>query len=168
MHNRFKHTGTIKLADGLSRPYAFGPNQTAILCELMGWEFWEHEEQVLPALYAVSQYALLSSTPEAAPEDLQKAADAARKCLFSNPVFVQRFYYSALAFGAELEEQELDLKPAEVGLYQQQEPAAFLPALTHFVQLQADRAGVAEVRPTAAPRAGETKKPASKKKMAAA
>jgi hypothetical protein len=167
MHNRFKHTGTIQVPDGPEWPYAFGPNQTAILCELEGWEFWEHEEKVLPALYAVSRFAALSAGGNATPEELQQAAQDSRKCLFNNPRFVQHFYYSAIRFGHELAGLPVDFTPAEVGMYWQQTPTAFLPAFTHYMQQQADRAGVAEARPTAAPRAGEVKKPAKKKLKAA-
>lgn len=161
--NPFKHTGTITLSDGSTHPYAFGPNQSAILCRLRGWQFWEQEEQLLPALYAVAHFSQVSVQGTADPAVLQEAADAARKCLFSDPTFVQDFYYSALAFGAELAGEALLLTPAQVGMWQQQEPAAFLPALTHYAQLQADRVAVANARPTSAPRAGETKSSKTKK-----
>jgi len=151
MLNQFKHTGYVTLSDGRQLPYAFGPNQSAILCQLMGWEFWEHEEKVLPALYTVSLYSQISTNPEATPEQVAEALQLTRRSLFNNPVFVQNFYTSCLQFGAELDRVPFELTAAEVGMYQQAEPTAFLPALTHYAQLQADRVAVASVRPVSAP-----------------
>lgn len=147
MVNHFKHTGFIKLSNGSELPYAFGPNQSAMLCQLMGWEFWEHEENVLPALYAVSLYTSLATNPDATAEQKAEASQHARRSLFNNPVFVQAFYCSALTFGCELEGIEMPLSAAEVGAWQQQEPKAFLPILTKYAEMQTLRNTVAEARP---------------------
>lgn len=157
MLNTFKHTGFITLADGQRLLYAFGPNQSAILCQLQGWEFWEMEEQLLPALYLTSRYATLQADKEADPAELKQALEQANRCLFSNPLFVQAFYYAACRAGAEIQGEEFEYTPAQVGMLYTQEPIAFLPAFSHYAQIQTDRYSVAAARPTSTPRAGGSK-----------
>lgn len=159
MPNLFQHTGTITAA-GLELPYAFGPNQSALLCELRGWEFWQYDEQLLPALHATTAYAALAQQSDADPVMVAEGFDAARKSLFADPRFVQDFYFAALSFGHELVGKSLPVGAAQVGLMAQQEPQAFLPVLMHYVQLQAQRFAVAEVKPVAE----QKKSPAQKKR----
>lgn len=162
MFNSFKHSGRVELG-GVSYPYAFGPNQAAILCNLRGWEFWQHEQLVMPALYALSRYAALSSaSPPADPEELRQAGEEMLQSLFNDPTFIQDFYFSALSFGATLSREEFIYTPGEVGMAWSENNAAFLPLLTHYAKIQQDRMEAAESRPTPARRAGETKKKPTK------